>query len=245
MPLDFKVASRIRKLLALAGSPEPNEAASARASARRLMRKHGVTEAEVSASGAEFAEVYLGWRGFDSAWKFDLASVAARTCSCEALGLRDGRRRRVRVVGRRRDAEEAAELFKYLLRELDLLARTEMVEVLADLMDEFPSSYRRLAACYLGEFREGAVAGFARSLRSSAAASTPPTPPPEQGELARVEGGGVREHLVARGAREAPRGGGPADPVGSYLVGDEAYASGWRQARRVPIPWSDKGGPSG
>ena len=174
MPVDPKVASRIRKLLALAGSPEPNESASARASALRLMSRHGVTEEEVAAAGAEFVEIFLGWRGFDSAWKFDLASVAARARACEALGLRAGKRRRVRVVGRRRDAEAAVELFRYLLRELDRLARDEMADVVPVLRVRFPTHVRRFAACYLGEFREGAVAGFSRSLRSASAAGAPP-----------------------------------------------------------------------
>lgn len=237
MPVDPKVASRIRKLLALATSPNSNESASARASALRLMRRHGVTEEEVAGSGEEFAEVFLGWRGFDSAWKFDLASVAARARSCEALGLRVGRRRRVRVVGRRQDAEAATELFRYLTRELDRMARAEMVDVVPVLRVQFPGHVRRFAACYLGEFREGAVAGFARGLRSAAAARSPAAPPAEQGVIARTGGGGVREHLAARGAREVPPGGeGSADPVGSCLVGDTAYASGWRQARRVPLP---------
>jgi len=238
VPVDPKVASRIRKLLALAGSPEPNESASARASALRLMSRHGVTEEEVAAAGAEFVEIFLGWRGFDSAWKFDLASVAARARACEALGLRAGKRRRVRVVGRRRDAEAAVELFRYLLRELDRLARDEMADVVPVLRVRFPTHVRRFAACYLGEFREGAVAGFSRSLRSaSAAGAPPPAPPAGEGVLVRSGGGGVREHLAARGAREVSRGGGaPADPLGSCVVGDTAYVSGWRQARRVPLP---------
>ena len=238
MPVDPKVASRIRKLLALATSPNPNESASARASARRLMRRHGVTEEEVAGSGAEFVEVFLGWRGFDSAWKFDLAAVSARARSCEALGLRAGRRRRVRVVGRRQDAEAAAELFRYLHRELDRMARAEMADVVEVIREKYPGRVRRFAACYLGEFREGAVAGFARGLRSSAAATTPAAPPTEQGALVRTGGGGVREHLVAKGAREVPPGGEePVDVLGSVVVGDTAYVSGWRQARRVPIPW--------
>ena len=238
MPVDPKVASRIRKLLALATSPNPNESASAWASARRLMRRHGVTEEEVAGSGAEFVEIFLGWRGFDSAWKFDLAAVAARARSCEALGLRAGRRRRVRVVGRRQDAEAAAELFRYLHRELDRMARAEMADVVEVIREKYPGRVRRFAACYLGEFREGAVAGFARSLRSSAAATAPAAAPTEQGALVRTGGGGVREHLVARGAREVPPGGEePVDVLGSVVVGDTAYVSGWRQARRVPIPW--------
>ena len=236
MSVDPKIASRVRKLLALATSPNPNEAESARASARRLMRRHGLTEEEVAGSGAEFVEVFLGWRGFDSAWKFDLAAVAARARACEALGLRNGKRRRVRVVGRRRDAEAAVELFRYLHRELDRMARAEMADVVEVIREKYPGRVRRFAACYLGEFREGAVAGFARSLRSAAAGGAPPPPPAAEGSLVRTGVGGVREHLAARGAREvSPGGEGPADPLGSCVVGDTAYASGWRQARRVPI----------
>ena len=125
-----KILDRIKKLLALSTSSNVNEAATAAAAVQKLMMEHRLTEADVSDTQAgQMFELSMGAVGFDSRWKFVLVTTVARTFFCEAVGLRVGRRRKVRIVDLREDAVIAARVFRYLHSEIDRLAKIEIESI--------------------------------------------------------------------------------------------------------------------
>src|SRR4051812_37292447 len=120
-----KIANRVRKLLELSRSPNLNEAAAAAEAAQKLMQEHKLSEGDVNKStsdGSEITSVPVGSSGYMASWKFALASDVARSFFCEAVGLRAGRRRKVRIVGRDDDARAAASTLAFLTREIERLA---------------------------------------------------------------------------------------------------------------------------
>jgi len=248
-----KVLTRLRKLLALARSGNPHEASSARAKADEYMARHGLREEDASVEGEdEVVQVSIGSAGFASPWKFKLATVAARHHGCEALGLRVGKRRKVRLVGIRVGVTEAASLFKFLEQEVRRLAGAELRRVLAVFRRTSPSFARRLARKYVLRFAEGMVDGIAVSLaaRRRGGGRRSPTPVDRSGVAAgdvagvpvprveglvrvepRADGVGVRERLVCSGAREVS-----ADDGGDFDDFDEvAYREGFGQAAWILV----------
>jgi hypothetical protein len=251
-----KVLSRLRKLLALARSGNTHEAASARSKADALMARHALQESDADVAGEdEVVEQPIGAAGFASPWKFKLATVAARRHDCEALGLRVGKRRKVRIVGVRVKVAAAVEEFKCLEQEVRRLARAELSGVVAMFREISPRHVRRLSEKYLLHFREGLVDGLAVLLRrergeavrggASATVGSASTgrggggqvsEPREEG-LVKVEsrGDGVRERLASKGVREVSGEG--LDDLDE--LDEVAYRSGFRQAAGVQV--SDEG----
>lgn len=221
MAASSKVISRVRKLLALARSGNPHEAASAREKAETCMARHGLTEAEVEAgSDDEEVQVPIGAVGFEEPWKFKLATVAARRHGCEALGLRVGRRRKVRLVGPRVRVAAAVQDWHLLDGEVRRVSLEE-VERVADLLSRASGGdLRAVTLKYFKHFRSGLVDGVKRRVRGGA--HSPSTGQGTGGAVevgvgaghspARVEGlvraasggegGRLREKLVASGVRE-------------------------------------------
>jgi Protein of unknown function (DUF2786) len=125
-----KILDRVKKLLALSTSSNVNEAANAAAAAQKLMLEHRLTEADVSdTQEGQMFELSMGAAGFDSRWKFVLVTAVARAFFCEAVGLRVGKRRKVRIVGRKEDVGIAAQVFRYLHSEIDRLAKIEIESI--------------------------------------------------------------------------------------------------------------------
>jgi hypothetical protein len=159
-----KILDRIKKLLALSTSSNVNEAATAAAAAQKLMMEHRLTEADVSDTQAgQMFELSMGAVGFDSRWKFVLVTTVARAFFCEAVGLRVGRRRKVRIVGLREDAVIAARVFRYLHSEIDRLAKIEIESIDWDggglsLGGSTVWGFEHDPEQYLESFRRGAVA---------------------------------------------------------------------------------------
>lgn len=133
-----KISDRIRKLLALAGSTNnPNEAANAATAAQKLMQEHKLSEVDVSeatSDGSVITEVAMGAQGFMASWKFTLISKVAQAFFCEAVGLRVGQRRKVRLVGKKNDIEVAIEVYAYLLKEIERLASKANPPTLTDFL---------------------------------------------------------------------------------------------------------------
>lgn len=238
---DSRIISRLRKLLALAKSGNSHEASSAREKAERLMDKHGLTEASADEVGPdEEVKVSLGSKGFERPWKFRLATLAARCYGCEALGLRVGERRKVRLVGRKAGVDEAVKLFNELDAELLVMARAEMAVVVPRFKRILPFVSRWRLERYLDSFRNGAVACYASQLlreeaRRAAEAFqdgvvAPPSVVPE-GALVRAEkkadSAVVRERLVASGARQTDF---EEEDEDFDELDELAFASGFRQA---------------
>jgi hypothetical protein len=187
---------RLAKLLALAGSSNAHEAAAARQQADRLMKKHGLSEADVAARDAGYCEVPL--RGLGEDWRLALATAAARRRGAEVVFGGSGRGRRVRLCGERADVARSRELFEILLghvraleREaadayagaIDLLGRDAL-----DLLDDEVLSCGARACS--DSFRRGVVLGVVELLDGRA----PESPSPE----ARSAGPAGKPGMVSR-----------------------------------------------
>lgn len=161
---------KLRKLLALGGSPNAHEADAARRSAERFMRRHGLTRRDVEEADDEaYCEVSLGAVGWDATWRFALATVAARRCGVEVVGLQFGQRRKVKVCGARGSVRRAEKLFKELENAVRILEREAAVRygrVVAKLVGELTASE------ISDSFRQGVVYGIARVCRSGGKKST-------------------------------------------------------------------------
>jgi hypothetical protein len=234
-----KLLIRLRKLLALARSGNVHEAASARTKADEYMARHGLTEADASVAGEdEVVEVSLGSKGFETPWKFKLATVAARSFRCEALGLRVGERRKVRLVGVRDEVARAAELFRLLEREVLRVARAELAGVVARIRMVVPKYVRLLSERYLRYFREGLVDGLAASLlgrgRSRGGVSVASTPENRvEGLVRATPSSNVRERLVSSGVRVMECEESDYEPDVFDELAEAAYRSGFRQSSDV------------
>ena len=167
-----KILDRVKKLLALSTSSNVNEAANAAAAAQKLMLEHRLTEADVSdTQEGQMFELSMGAAGFDSRWKFVLVTAVARAFFCEAVGLRVGQRRKVRIVGGKEDVGIAAQVFRYLHSEINRLAKIEIESIdwdegvfsfglgLASGIEHDPEQY-------LESYRRGAVAAVIARFRT-------------------------------------------------------------------------------
>jgi len=121
-----KLIDRVRKILARTQSNNANEAAAAVALAAKLMHEHALSETDVTAEvgdpGDAVTEVVVGSEGFMAPWRFALVSEIARAFFCEAIALRRGETRRIRIIGRKDDADVATMVFRHLAKELQRLA---------------------------------------------------------------------------------------------------------------------------
>ncbi len=168
-----KQVQRLRKLLALARSPNPHEAASARLKADELMAEHGLGEKDVAApTTGDLYELALGGSGWSSLWRVALVTAAARHCGAEAVVLVHGRVHKVRLVGERADVERAQGLFEEMLRALAEVERTATRELGSTFRLAVVVYGRRAAA---DSFRQGAALGIlhrlARTGRAAAGTS--------------------------------------------------------------------------
>ena len=117
---------RIKKLLELGKSDNPNEAASAVEQAQKLMLEHNITELMLETQqGDESSELIEDETLFISEarriprWHNWLAQVLAEVNQCKAYQCRN----EFRVVGRPYDAEVARYMFAYLTREIERLCK--------------------------------------------------------------------------------------------------------------------------
>jgi len=167
-----KILDRVKKLLALSTSSNVNEAANAAAAAQRLMLEHKLTEADVSdTQEGQMFELSMGAVGFASRWKFVLVTAVARAFFCEAVGLRVGQRRKVRIVGRKEDVEIAARVFRYLHAEIDRLAKIEIESIdwdegVLSIIWGMEAGIEHDPEQYLESFRRGAVAAVVAKFRT-------------------------------------------------------------------------------
>ena len=151
---------KLRKLLALASSPNRHEAEAAGKAADRYMRRHHLTEYDVARADADaYCEVSLGVAGWSANWRFVLVTLAAREHGAEAVALQYGSRRKVKICGARSSVEKARRLYERLeehVKKLEVEAAREYGEELAAM--RFQASARQIS----DSFRRGAVMGLAR-----------------------------------------------------------------------------------
>jgi hypothetical protein len=158
---DDRVVERIRKLLALSTSANPNEAALAAEKAVELAQRHNLDLLRIDGPPADpYVEVSSDVGGA-SQWRWLLMSAVARANFCRALRRRERGRLMAAMflIGERHNIAVCEFLFAYLAREVDRLA---------------DGGWRRARRIYgphvegrawKNEFRRGAVATIDGRLR--------------------------------------------------------------------------------
>ena len=163
-----KVLDRVRKLLALAGNSAASsqEVETAAKLAQELMQEHKLTASDVgehSTDASEIIDLPAGKEGYMASWRFALVTSVARAFFCEAIGLRVGRSRKVRIVGRTDDAGVVLEVTAFLTKEIERLT-SEYASApqddffLEDLLDDSTPAARRKA------YRSGLAFGVSSTL---------------------------------------------------------------------------------
>lgn len=120
---DDRVVERIRKLLALATSSNPHEAAAAAERAVELAQRHNLDLATLPSRENPYVEESVDVGG-GSAWRWLLMSAVARAHFCAALRA-FGRGRAggtMLIIGQRHNVTVCVFLFTYLAREIERLA---------------------------------------------------------------------------------------------------------------------------
>lgn len=123
-----EIVDRIRKLLALSKSSNPNEAANAAAAAQKLMDRHRIEQAALEEPETEDEPIRDFEDPLDSGrrmptWRKRLAVNIADANNCR-IYLRHGGGTDVAIVGRAADAQTVRYLYAYCVREIDRLTRS-------------------------------------------------------------------------------------------------------------------------
>src|SRR5689334_15056227 len=152
-----RVVERIKKLLALTASQNPNEAALAASKAQELLFRHNLSMAMVEAATEGGNSAYVADR-FDSGgwmdWRRRLLAAVARNNFCRGVsyqGTRD-----VGIVGEPHNVLVVKHLYAFLVRELMRLAELEAAEQ-PGLSPDDARSWKR-------SFFQGAVRTIAHRL---------------------------------------------------------------------------------
>lgn len=157
------IVERIRKLLALATSSNPHEAALAAAHALALAQRHNLDLAALPNSDTEIVEEAFDV-GPGAAWRWLLMGAIARAHFCAALRTRAGGRSsgRMLLLGRRHDVAVCSFLYVYLARQIARLTEIgwhRAAFVYGEHVD---------ARTWKGDFRRGAVAEIGERLAERA-----------------------------------------------------------------------------
>lgn len=131
MTADEAVLDRVRKLLALATSPNVHEAAVAAARAQRLIAEHRLEALLAADAAQEQGEPIDDARDAPlevarklRAWKIALASALARCNGCVAYTLDQGGSSAIVLVGRASDRAAVRALWDWLVRRIEWLSAT-------------------------------------------------------------------------------------------------------------------------
>lgn len=128
--LDPAVLDRVRKLLALATSPNAHEAAAAAERAQRLIAQHrlegwlhATTDQRDPIEDARDEPLETAKRL--RKWKVVLASALAEANGCVAYTLHRGAEASIVLIGRSSDRAAVRELWDWLVRRIEWLSATE------------------------------------------------------------------------------------------------------------------------
>jgi hypothetical protein len=122
-PETERVVERIRKLLALSASSNPNEAAAAAEKAVELAQRHNLDLAEIEGAGSDPYVERSCDVGGASQWRWLLMSAVARANFCRALRRRERGRllASMFVIGEPHNVAVCEFLFAYLAGEIERL----------------------------------------------------------------------------------------------------------------------------
>lgn len=117
-----KIIDKIRKLLALSQSNNPNESAAAAAMAAQLMQQHNLEEAQLrveqDAPAEPIADEVVHSAKHRVPWQGRLASGLAKSLGCHMFWLGGD----VKVFGRLSDTRTVTYMFQFLTKEINRLA---------------------------------------------------------------------------------------------------------------------------
>lgn len=162
-----RILSKIRKLLRLARGKgtTPAEAASAAATAQRLMEEHRITEAMLGTDDAPPGMVMV-WSGKRLLfWRRMLWAAICEENGCAAIVGRSNGRQYIAVCGRQEDVEFARALVQYLVAEIDRLCVSSWVRRSA--LQSLGVLQERSSVTWKNSFRTGAVWEVDRRMREA------------------------------------------------------------------------------
>lgn len=136
-----KIVNRVRKLLALAQSPNIHEAAVAAAQAQRLIADHRIEQAMLedvddNGHGVRHHDDPLDHGSRVAQWRLELALVVAEANGCRVVVLKDGRYSTIEIVGHDEDVAVVRALYVWLTGEIQRLARASKLKG-RDKLDTF------------------------------------------------------------------------------------------------------------
>lgn len=137
------LVARVRKLLALATSPNEHEATAALVKAQELIRRHNL---DLAAAPSESERVVRAWEPINPAsgnrpWREALATAVARANLCEAI--MDDESSCAWFVGRPQNVEAVREIFRWAQAQLNVIARTEERAAKRTWVGPWPASWRQ------------------------------------------------------------------------------------------------------
>ncbi|MEZ4238051.1 MAG: DUF2786 domain-containing protein [Myxococcota bacterium] len=216
------VLDRVKKLLALAGSPNVHEAALAAARAQALITRHRLedalrAEAEAEAEAAavsDGADVPLEAARKLRKWRLVLATALAEHNGCVAYTVDLGHEQQIRLAGHDADREAVRVLWDWLVERVQWASATA-------------ASERPRSRAWHDAFRIGAVEAVIERLRAG--------PEADLDAAALV----VAERALARRAEAVERF--VAERLGlkpgrGIRIDRRAYAAGRRAGQTLPLP---------
>lgn len=176
MTAPSEALARVRKLLALAGSPNPHEAALAAARAQELIERHRLqawlddaTESADDPITTGIDEPLVVTRRVRT-WKLVLADVLARANECVAYSFRDGDAAGIAIAGRASDRRIVETLWTWLVARIEWLSATAG----ADKPRRWHESFRIGVAQTVAERLRASVDAVARELDGTALVQVDP-----------------------------------------------------------------------
>jgi hypothetical protein len=168
------VLDRVRKLLALAKSGTPEEAALATARAQELMFKYSIGEADLEVEQVQREiEAVVDEIVHEEAktkrdlWKGVLLNTLALAFGCKSYSLRDwvNGGTKFKVLGVNSAVQTVNYLFGYLQLELDRLADAAFADHLREVDQDVSGRLRQNGRSFRNSFRMGAVNTIFRRLQ--------------------------------------------------------------------------------
>lgn len=151
--MNEKQMSRVRKLLALARSSYPPEAAAALEKAKQILAPFGISPEEFSTESDIGEELLFENPRIIPYWESVLLSGLLTHCTVEALFISVGKKERVTLIGKENNIVRMRHLYDYLCTEIHSLSedyapvvrdlnsfRLGMAEILCERLDDDQSA---------------------------------------------------------------------------------------------------------
>lgn len=166
-----QIVDKIQKLLRLAQSSNPHEAASAAARAQELMHEHKIAMADLEIAGGEVVREAVGTEPLETTgkvrvrWKGWVANAAAKSFGCRTFW----RGATIQLVGRPGDVQAARYVYQFLILEIERLAAEGCPSYLGAAQKVQWKNSFRTGACVIIEQRLGDQSRMQAAATSSTA----------------------------------------------------------------------------